>query len=88
MDLFLDYANVSKTLTPQESMVCGKLCEVAKHFLLLKVNSLVNMNKNHPMLFSYSSDGTPVLTKKTIKQQVTEVRVSVRKGGSAQEYLM
>jgi len=63
------------------------VCEIIKAALREKAIELVKNAGGRPILFSYGSDGTPLLTRATLTQSVGTQRV-VRSGGKAEEVLV
>ncbi len=82
------YAQASLALTNDERREVFKLAEVGKDFLLQKTKAFVAAAAGRPLLYSYSSDGTPMLTKTTYAQKVTEARSVRRTGGYLHEFLV
>eukprot|EP00974_Lingulodinium_polyedra_P058338 5619914-Lingulodinium_polyedra.AAC.1 len=64
--LYRLHASASRNLARDEGREAGRLCELLKHFLWNKAKVLVQEAKGRPVLYSYGSDGTPLLTQETI----------------------
>eukprot|EP00972_Heterocapsa_arctica_P007151 1044383-Heterocapsa_arctica.AAC.1 len=58
----LGFCQVSKTLDRHEDLDCLKLCEILKTFMKQKITKLVRTANNHPIMYSYKSDATPLRT--------------------------
>ena len=86
--LYRDFGVASKVLTREEASVCAKLCEVGKAYLWAKARSLVAKAAGKAVLYSYSSDGTPLLAQSTTVASLDDGRRRVRKAGHAVEFLM
>ena len=87
-DLWRMYAQASLSLTREESTEVLKLAEVGKDFLLQRAKAFVRSAAGRPLLYCYSSDGTPMLTTESYKQQVTQERSVRREGCSLHELLV
>ena len=86
--LALDHGRVHKLLgSSTEERHAEKVCEIIKAALREKAIELVKNAGGRPILFSYGSDGTPLLTRATLTQSVGTQRV-VRSGGKAEEVLV
>eukprot|EP00972_Heterocapsa_arctica_P094526 13939545-Heterocapsa_arctica.AAC.1 len=57
------YAQASLAMTDEERREVFKLAEVGKYFLHERAKSFVRSAAGRPLLYSYMSDGTPMLTK-------------------------
>ena len=80
--LALDHGRVHKLLrSSTEERHAEKVCEIIKAALREKAIELVKNAGGRPILFSYGSDGTPLLTRATLTQSVGTQRV-VRSGGT------
>lgn len=56
----LEFARASKALDKGESRECAKLAEMVKALLFQKAHKLIERNLQKPVLYHYSSDGTPM----------------------------
>ena len=77
--------------SPHERLQLGKLCEVLKAYMVRSAQANVQQGGQVPMLFTYSSDGTPVMTKTRISVQsgVSGKSAKVRRvGGQSEEFLL
>ena len=86
--LYLDYARPHKVLSKEEAAVAAKLCEVGKAFLWQRAKDMVKESGDRAILFSYGSDGTPVLTQLTIVRQLSEHQNFSRRAGDGTELLV
>ena len=86
--LYKDYGVASKFLSREEAFVCPKLVEVGKAFLWAKARSLVTRAAGKAILYSYGSDGTPLLAQSTSVTSLGDGSRRVRKAGHAAEFLM
>ena len=86
--LYKDYGVASKFLSREEAFVCPKLVEVGKAFLWAKARSLVTRAAGKAILYSYGSDGTPLLAQSTSVTSLGDGSRRVRKAGHAVEFLM
>ena len=87
-DLMSHYCTIGLTLDHKGRAEVAKICEVSKAFFRNQVETLIAETQGQPMLYSYSSDGTPLHTKdRVVKQLPTGQRVC-RSGGAGHEYLV
>ena len=87
-DTLVWHIRAHTVLSKRDSVTASKLTEVAKACLREKAKHLVTAAKGHALLYSYGSDGTPVLTKKTFVSHLSSGRSLVRKGGQGVEFLI
>jgi hypothetical protein len=85
--LLREHARVGLNLDTHGMNVNAKLCEVVKDFLQAKAFAIIRESDGRPCLFSYQSDGTPILAKTTWTHRVGD-RIVVRRGGDAAEFLI
>jgi len=63
----LELATPHRVLSSQDVSKAAKLCEVVKQYLTNKAKSVVAAASGRAVLFSYGSDGTPMLTRACFK---------------------
>ena len=68
--------------------IVARLCESGIHFLSIKARQLVAAAGGAPVLISYSSDGTPVSTKKRATAKSSSNLVVSTQGRGTDEYLV
>lgn len=86
--LIRKYASQCQRLLRSDMRILARLCESGMHFLGIKARQLVAAAGGAPVLISYSSDGTPVSTKKrATAKSSSDVQVS-RTGRTTDEYLV
>lgn len=82
-------AQASLVLDKSDREEAAKLAEVLKDFMRSQVRNLVQRPNGRPLLCSYSSDGTPLLTKQRFRAKlVGKQKPIVRVGGQCHEYLI
>ena len=85
--IFLEFVKPIKALQRTEDRQAEMMCEVLKEFLRCKATHLVEQAKGRAILYSYGSDGTPLLVWSTIKS--TDGRSTVtRKARRGEELLI
>eukprot|EP00974_Lingulodinium_polyedra_P032435 3123723-Lingulodinium_polyedra.AAC.1 len=57
-------------------------------YLWAKAKALVEASHGKPVLYTYGSDGTPILTQETVSLVPTVDQVLYRRGHEAGEYLV
>jgi len=83
------FASVGRAVGDSERVTLAKVAEVAKEFLQREATKLVKRANGRPVLMSYSSDGTPLRSKKHIVHAAGSSGSKVRRvGGAAQEFLV
>jgi len=87
-DLYLKFANVAWVIPKDDMPTLAKLCEVGKEYLRVRVRDVVRRAETRAILFSYASDGTPLLTKESIVAKTSDHRTVVRKAGKGTEFLL
>ena len=86
--LLLDHASCHKVVANStEEREAGKLVEVVKDYMLLRAKKFVADCDGRAVLFSYGSDGTPLLTRANFTHVLDGKRV-VRNAGKAEEFLI
>lgn len=83
----LEYAMASKMLDRNATRECAKLAAVVKHYLWQKADSFVRERSTTPLLYTYSSDGTPLTTVHRYGLQAGGKRFR-REGGALHEVLL
>ena len=84
-----DFGTAHRVLDRNEARDCAKLTEVVKGFMTNKAKALVKAAGGQPVLYTYGSDGTPLMT----QMRVTAPKLTgngrvVRRAGKAVEYLV
>ena len=79
------YGKVCASISRDEADIAARLCEVGKAFLQAKARSLVASANGQPILVHFSSDGTPISTKKQVKGTSPAYSAS-RQGRDTEEY--
>lgn len=85
---FLSFAKAARVLDKEESNIVSKLCEIGKSFLWSKARALVAGSGGRAILYSYGSDGTPLLTRETISAKTSSHQRVTRKAGDGTEFLV
>jgi hypothetical protein len=62
-NFFAAFTKAHKVFDWEDEHVCHKLCVVAWHYHVEKAKDLVKRAGDMPVLYSYGSDGTPMLTR-------------------------
>lgn len=86
--MYRDFANAYKVLSKDEEYTMQKLSALSAAFLKEKAKRLVMESEGRPVLYSYGSDGTPMLTKFTSSAKTASSRTVVRKAGRVVEFLL
>ena len=87
-DLMSHYCTIGLTLDHKGRAEVAKICEVSKAFFRNQVETLIAETQGQPMLYSYSSDGTPLHTKDRVVKQLPTGQKVCRSGGAGHEYLV
>ena len=85
-DLFASFAKAHKVFDREDEHVCHKLCVVAWHYQVEKAKDLVKRAGDMPVLYSYGSDGTPILTRSVATGKWLDGSTTVRRQGRAVEF--
>jgi len=88
VDRFVDFCHPHRVITRSESEELLQLCEVIKDHLWRKAKAMVKEAGDHAILYSYGSDGTPMLTRQTTTTRLASGRVVKRSAGSGTEFLV
>ena len=88
LERFRDLARPHRVLDKNEDRFVYKATEIAWAYPLLKARDLVAKAQGRPLLYSYGSDGTPVLTKATISSALQSGRKISRRSGHSVEFLL
>jgi hypothetical protein len=83
----LELATPHRVLSSQDVSKAAKLCEVVKQYLTNKAKSVVAAASGRAVLFSYGSDGTPMLTRACFKSTLGGHTVR-RYAGKSVEFLV
>ena len=86
-DLVRKHADIYSILTASDQREVDKLAEVIKRFSKDQAWQLVAAAGGHPVLCSYSNDGTPLMAKQRFVTKVGPATI-VRQGGDDQELLV
>ena len=86
--LYREFSLARKVIDKDAAATSAKLCEVAKAYLVRKAKAAVAAAEARAILWTYGSDGTPMLCQTTITTQVQGQRTAVRKAGQAVEVLI
>lgn len=78
----------SRMLLRDEADEVAKLCEIFKKVLFDRAMEFVKASGEAPLLYSYQSDGTPILAQKTIVASKADSRKIVRHAGRSAELLL
>ena len=84
----LEFCKTSKVCSKDEIVVIDRLCEVFKHYMLQNARGFIQANKDVPMLYAYSSDGTDLKFQHYATAHVGPHRSIVRRGGRTNEFLI
>ena len=82
------HCSASSNLARDEGREAAKLVAVVKSFLWARAKTLVRTANGQPVLFSYGSDGTPLLTKESVAIRPTAKTVLYRRATQSGEYLV
>ena len=82
-----ELATPHKVLNSQDVSRAAKLCEVVKHYLTNKAKSMVASASGRAVLYSYGSDGTPMLTRASFSSTLGGHTVR-RYAGKSVEFLV
>ena len=82
------YSQASLALSDEEKRDALRLTEVGKDFLLCRAKEFIVSAAGRPLLYAYSSDGTPMTSRSQHSKKVTETRAVRRSGGSMREFLV
>lgn len=86
--VFLEFSRAHRVVAKHEAMQVSKLVEVVKAYLMRKARALVDAAQGRAILYTYASDGTPMLTKSTFSHSLGGQRRFVRKAGRATDFLV
>ena len=86
--LYHSFSVAHKTLNRTEAFTCSRMVEVGKALLMQKAKALVTNAANRPLLYSYGSDSTPMMTTKTIASNLDGHKPVVRRAGSGVDFLI
>eukprot|EP00969_Alexandrium_andersonii_P136557 6041182-Alexandrium_andersonii.AAC.1 len=87
-DQFVKMGSPSTPLDEAGRRDCMRLAEIGKAFLLSRAKAFVRSASGRAVLYTYASDGTPMLSKSYHVQKVTESKKVRRVGGSLHELLV
>lgn len=85
---FREFTAPHRVLDKHEDRIVFKLADVAWEYMQMKGKDLVNKANGRPVLFSYGSDGTPMLTRATVTSQNSSGQQVMRRAGRAAEFLL
>ncbi len=89
--LYLSYGDASARFDSnqkREGRELFKLVECAKAVMWHKARAVIEQSGGRPLLYSYSSDGTPCITKKTYSHTLDTGENVVRCAGAGSDFLM
>lgn len=86
--LYMLHSSASRNLSRDDGREAAKLCEMMKDLLWSKAKSLVAASAGRPVLYSYGSDGTPMLTRESMALKPADGQVLYRRMKEAGEYLV
>ena len=86
--LYRDFAKPHKVVPKDEVRTCFRLCELSWYYQVLKARHVVEQAEGRPVLYSYGSDSTPMLTTSTVSSPSPIAGKIVRKAGRGLEYLL
>jgi hypothetical protein len=84
----LSFCDAPRVFTKEDGVQCSKICEVIKAFLYRKAQAAIAQARGRAILFTYASDGTPLLTQKTVTAKTEAGQTVVRRGGHGVDFLM
>lgn len=88
-ELAVELSRASAVLTKAQVGHVMKLCEVVKHQLQSKVDTLLSKASGRPVLMSYSSDGTPMKTAARVSSEgLVPGTALIRRGRDCVELLL
>ena len=87
-DLYRKFSKAHVVCDKSEEAMCHKLALVAWDSEVLYAKQLVSSAGENPVLFSYGSDGTPMLTRATFTSKAPSGSTTVRRAGHAVEFLL
>jgi hypothetical protein len=88
VDLFRRHSKASLVLEPQEIDIDKRLVVVGLSFLQNSARAFIRKADDRPVLFSYGSDGTPLVARRIHVQQVSQETTVRRSGGQGVEFLV
>ena len=83
--LYTEYCKPARVLDRLDDRLIDRMCEVMKEYLHSKGRGIVKAANGRAVLFSYGSDGTPLLTWTTIKSDQEPFFFGTDDDGSCQE---
>ena len=85
-DLYREFTKPFKSFERAEEAMCHKLAAVSFHHLTEKAKDLVHRAGQNPILYSYGSDGTPMLNRQTFSHPGPDGGKVLRTAGRAVEF--
>ena len=82
------HSSASRNLARDEGREAGRLMEIVKQFLWQRARALVREANGRPVLYSYGSDGTPLLTKESVAAKPCRKTILYRRARQSGEYLV
>eukprot|EP00974_Lingulodinium_polyedra_P057606 5544797-Lingulodinium_polyedra.AAC.1 len=82
------HSSASRVLSRDDSREALRLVEVVKEFLWSKAKALVRECNGRPILYSYGSDGTPLLTQESVGLHIAPKAILYRRAKESGEYLV
>ena len=87
-ELIANYARPTMSLDREEDEEVARLAVILKHSMFAKARRFVEKYSRNPVLMSFSSDGTPMLTVKRFLDMILGKRKAHRQGGKNTELLV
>lgn len=87
-DLVVRLSSPHQCLSVADADGLGNLVEVCKAFMLKRAKNFVASAENRPLLLTYGSDGTPMMTREHWRHKSSGSLSVHRHGGSSHEYLI
>eukprot|EP00974_Lingulodinium_polyedra_P040410 3880786-Lingulodinium_polyedra.AAC.1 len=82
------YSQAHRVLVEKEDQAMARrLCETVHYFLEDQAKRVVQQSEGNALLYWYSNDGTPLLTRETSTRALPN-KVVMRRAGSGQEFLL
>lgn len=88
LELFRDMAKPYKILEKHEGTTAHNMCEIAWAYQDMKAKDFIVKAEGKPLLYSYGSDGTPLLTRSSMVARLPSARLIVRNAGRGVEFLL
>lgn len=86
--LLKKFSRACLSLEGNDAVEAGRVCEIGKMHMQRAVQELVGSAGGAPMLYLYSSDGTPIKTKFRFKKRLRDGPTQSHSGYETKEYLV